>query len=435
MTAFASDLCTDTDYTNLTAHTSTSGHTWLYSGIGGTVSSSSPAKVISNVIRPDSASGDHIVYYLNAAPASAIYTVTCDVVFGGLATDLAGPCLGLAASSVRDSTSHGYVWHISPQTPGFRLRRYDGQTPTNLATPGATLTSGVTYRMTIGRATGGVITGKVQRLSDNFWLNSSGTWVSGETDAASVTDTTYTAADRPGITAFANNPYSTIDNFSADETASGATATTLSGPSSGTTGVASTNFTVGANGTITGTVTVTPSDAANGGTFTPTSVAISSGTPTATFTYTPASTGVKTISISDDGGLTDATPLSYTSNAAADTTAPTLTSPTGTQTGSTTASGTVTTDEANGTLYYLASTNSTETAATVKAASSQTVTATGSQSVNFTGLTASTTYYAHYVHRDAAGNDSTVANSASFTTSAGSSPKASTVINQFIAGF
>lgn len=106
-----------------------------------------------------------------------------------------------------------------------------------------------------------------------------------------------------------------------------ATATTLSGPSSGTTGVASTNFTVGANGTITGTVTVTPGDAANGGTFTPTSVAISSGTPTATFTYTPASTGVKTISISDDGGLTDATSVSYTSNAAASTYAPHIYTP------------------------------------------------------------------------------------------------------------
>lgn len=106
--------------------------------------------------------------------------------------------------------------------------------------------------------------------------------------------------------------------------AAAATATTLSGPSSGTTGVASSNFTVGADGTITGTVTVTPSDAADGGTFTPTSVAISSGTPTATFTYTPASTGVKTISISDDGGLTDATPLSYTSNAAASGYAPAL---------------------------------------------------------------------------------------------------------------
>lgn len=119
----------------------------------------------------------------------------------------------------------------------------------------------------------------------------------------------------------------------------------------------------------------------------------------------------------------------------ADTTAPTLTSPTGTQTGSTTASGTVTTDEGNGTLYFLASTNSTETAATVKAASSQAVSATGSQSVSFTGLTASMTYYAHYCHTDAAANDSTVANSASFTTAAGSVPKASTTILNHIAGF
>ena len=106
---------------------------------------------------------------------------------------------------------------------------------------------------------------------------------------------------------------------------------------------------------------------------------------------------------------------------AADATAPTLTIPTGTQTGGTTASGTVSTNEANGTLYYLASTNTTETAATVKAASSQTVTGTGSQSVSFTGLTAGTTYYAHYCHRDAAGNDSTVADSASFTTAAAAS--------------
>jgi hypothetical protein len=113
----------------------------------------------------------------------------------------------------------------------------------------------------------------------------------------------------------------------ADAAGGAATATTLSGPSSGTVSVASSNFTVGANGTITGTVTVTPSDAGQGGTFTPTSVAISSGTPTATFTYTPASTGVKTISISDDGGLTDATPIAYTSNAAGSAYAPNINRP------------------------------------------------------------------------------------------------------------
>ena len=98
-----------------------------------------------------------------------------------------------------------------------------------------------------------------------------------------------------------------------------ATATTLTGPSGGQVSVASGVFTVGANGAITGTVTVTPSDGGGGGTFSPTSVAISSGTPTATFTYTPGSVGAKTISISDTGSLTDATPLTYTATLTAGT--------------------------------------------------------------------------------------------------------------------
>jgi hypothetical protein len=115
---------------------------------------------------------------------------------------------------------------------------------------------------------------------------------------------------------------------------------------------------------------------------------------------------------------------------AADTTAPVLTSPTGTATGASTASGTVVTDEANGTLYRLASTNATESAATVIAAAlTQTVTATGSQSVSFTGLTPSTAYYAHYVHRDAAGNNSGRVSSSSFTTTAGTS---GAVIKKFL---
>lgn len=97
-------------------------------------------------------------------------------------------------------------------------------------------------------------------------------------------------------------------------TVTGASAVTLTGPSSGTVGVASSNFTVGANGTITGTVTVTPNDSGDGGTFTPTSVAISSGTPTATFTYTAANAGAPTatINVTDNGGLTDPTGIAFT---------------------------------------------------------------------------------------------------------------------------
>jgi hypothetical protein len=92
----------------------------------------------------------------------------------------------------------------------------------------------------------------------------------------------------------------------------------FSGPSSGTVSVASTPFTVQlpAGGAVSGTVIVTPSDSGGGGTFTPTTVNLTTGAPSATFTYTPASTGVKTLSVTNNGGLTNPANLSYTSNAA-----------------------------------------------------------------------------------------------------------------------
>lgn len=116
----------------------------------------------------------------------------------------------------------------------------------------------------------------------------------------------------------------------------------------------------------------------------------------------------------------------------ADVTAPTLSSPTAASTGSTTGSGSVSTDEGNGTLYFVVTTSSSapsaaqvqagqdHTGSTAVDSGSQAVSGTGSQSITggFSGLTASTAYYAHYQHRDAASNDSTVASSSSFTTDA-----------------
>lgn len=102
----------------------------------------------------------------------------------------------------------------------------------------------------------------------------------------------------------------------------------------------------------------------------------------------------------------------------ADTVAPTLTSASASATSGTTSSGSVTTDEANGTLYWTTTTNASETATTVKAGSSQAVTAAGAQSTSSTGLSPGTTYYTHFLHRDAAGNDSAVLSSASFATPA-----------------
>lgn len=106
----------------------------------------------------------------------------------------------------------------------------------------------------------------------------------------------------------------------------------------------------------------------------------------------------------------------YEPESGSDVTDPTLSSAAGSATGETTASGSVSTDEDNGILYYLASENASESVATVKAGSSQAVSATGSQSVSVTGLTAGTLYYLHFVHTDAAGNDSDVATSAQFQT-------------------
>lgn len=109
----------------------------------------------------------------------------------------------------------------------------------------------------------------------------------------------------------------------------------------------------------------------------------------------------------------------------ADTTAPVLTSPVGTATGATTATIGATTDEGNGTLYGFVSASATPPSdADLKAgtgavwAGSAAVSGTGAQTLNATGLTASTSYYGHLLHADAAANDSNTVTSAQFTTSA-----------------
>ena len=93
-----------------------------------------------------------------------------------------------------------------------------------------------------------------------------------------------------------------------------ATAVTLSGPTTGAVGAASTAFSVGANGIITGTVVVTPTPVA-GVTFAPTSVSINSASPTATFTATASSAGAKTIAVTNDGSLANPSNITYTASA------------------------------------------------------------------------------------------------------------------------
>jgi hypothetical protein len=111
-----------------------------------------------------------------------------------------------------------------------------------------------------------------------------------------------------------------------------------------------------------------------------------------------------------------------------DTTAPTLTFPNALPLGDTSCYLEVTTNEGNGTLYYVVTTSvSNPSAAQVKAgqdhtgaaaayAGSQAVSSTGAQTATGTGLSSATVYYGYFMHEDAAGNQSAVKALTTFTT-------------------
>lgn len=115
-------------------------------------------------------------------------------------------------------------------------------------------------------------------------------------------------------------------------------------------------------------------------------------------------------------------------SAGGDTTAPTLSSASVTSVGTTTGTGNVTTNEGNGTLYSVVSTSATApSAAQIQAGNdhtgaaavwsgNQAISSTGAKTLSITGLTASTSYYAHFQHKDSANNNSSVVTSAQFTT-------------------
>lgn len=143
---------------------------------------------------------------------------------------------------------------------------------------------------------------------------------------------TYTATSSGAKTISVTNNAALTNPSSITYTASSASATALSmtGPSGGSSGVASTNFTVSTNGTLAGTVTVTPSDGGGGGSFSPTTLTLNSGTLSGTFTYTPASAGAKTISITNNGGLSNPSNITYTATAQGTITTPSIKNNTGT---------------------------------------------------------------------------------------------------------
>ncbi len=96
-------------------------------------------------------------------------------------------------------------------------------------------------------------------------------------------------------------------------TATGYTLTAPS-PASGAPGVASANFVLAPypiGSAMAAPTVITPSDGGFGGTFTPATVTLSSAIP-GSFTYTPPHAGVRTISATNNGGLSDPLSVTYT---------------------------------------------------------------------------------------------------------------------------
>ena len=87
-----------------------------------------------------------------------------------------------------------------------------------------------------------------------------------------------------------------------------ATSYTVSGPTTGVSNCASTNFTVTPNGTYNGTITITPS---GGGLSTPIVLTFNASSNPQTFTITPTSNGTVSLTPTNGGGLTNPPGLAY----------------------------------------------------------------------------------------------------------------------------
>lgn len=128
----------------------------------------------------------------------------------------------------------------------------------------------------------------------------------------------------------------------------------------------------------------------------------------------------------------------------ADPVAATLSEAGGAATGTTTASGSVSTDRNTGTLYAVATTSATaptivqvvagqdHTGAAAAYATSEEVLEEGSQNVSATGLAENTQYFWHFYHLGHGGQESNVATSSGFTTNEAGEPSAKLRVDKLI---
>ena len=249
--------------------------------------------------------------------------------------------------------------------------------------------------------------------------------ISGTNLLTGLTGTDFEAATSHSITL--RETLAGATNTPRDTVLSVAVTNVFEAASLGALSLSSTSFTVGSasSGTITGATTGS-SIVASG---LPSGLTVNGAARTWAWSGS-GSAGSTTITLTetlaDSANSPLASNIGVTAAAAGDTTPPSLASPTDAANGATAGTLGVSTNEGNGTLFWFVSTSAIppnvanlKTGTGAVSFGNQAVSAAGVQNVGASGLTVSTTYYAHFLHTDAAGNNSPISSGDGFTTAAG----------------
>ena len=232
----------------------------------------------------------------------------------------------IRAHATNSGQALSWIWRKSDLK--MRLTPAGGTDIASVSMPAGLPTGTYAFEIEFTDTGASTVQARLQRMSDGFWLTSSNTWQASKVVCASGTSTVSANTWLPGIWFYEPTPLSFLRNGLVYDFTAGATNVTLTGPTTGTAGVASSNFAVGVSGgAIGGTLVVTPNDGGAGGTFTPPSISLTAGTTTGTFTYTASSVGAKTIGVTNNGGLTNPSTITYTASSSA-ATAVTISGPT-----------------------------------------------------------------------------------------------------------
>jgi hypothetical protein len=222
-------------------------------------------------------------------------------IWPGIVTSKTASGFSIQLDAIPDSNNYYLEWTVRPTTSVTA-------TTYLLSGPGSGLRGVASAPFTVQFPIGMVAAGRVIVITPSDG-GAGGTFTPATvilTDAAPSAAFTYTPSSAGNRTISTTND-SGLTNPTGISFSALSTGYLFSGPSTSTVGAASGQFTVQlfSGGIISGSMTVTPHDGGAGGTFTPSSVMLTTASPSATFTYTAATAGAKTISVTNDSGLTD----------------------------------------------------------------------------------------------------------------------------------